>query len=89
METMTKGRVYATVDSKDNVKYISYYDKKNKRYKQIDLTGKPHIIEGKPTLPHTHRGYIHDEHGPRVPSAKEQRMIDKVLKIWENKKRGQ
>ena len=37
METMTKNRIYATIDYKGDVKHISFYDKENKRYKQIDL----------------------------------------------------
>ena len=37
METMTKNRVYVTLDQDGNPKFISYYDKDNKRRKQIDL----------------------------------------------------
>lgn len=85
METMTHGRVYATVDKEGNVKAISYYDKNNKRYKQIDIIGPKHKINGKAELPHTHKGYIHDEHGTRLPTSKEQKMIDRVLKTWQNK----
>lgn len=33
METMSKNRIYATIDYNGNVKYISFYDKENKRYK--------------------------------------------------------
>ena len=41
METMTKGRVYVTLDSEGKPKFISYYDNSNKRIKQIDLD-RPH-----------------------------------------------
>ena len=51
METMTKNRVYVTLTPQGEPKYISYYDKDNKRRKQIDLD-KPH--QG--VLPHTHHG---------------------------------
>ena len=37
METMTRGRVYVTVNDNDTLKFISYYDAMNKRVKQIDL----------------------------------------------------
>ena len=52
MESMTKNRVYVTLTPQGKPKYISYYDKDNKRRKQIDLD-KPH--QG--VLPHTHHGY--------------------------------
>ncbi len=83
-ETMTSGRVYVTVDSKNELKAITYYDKHNKRYKQVDLTGNPHIIDGKPVLPHTHKGYEHNEKGNYTVSPKEQKMIDRVTKTWYN-----
>lgn len=65
---------------------ITYYDKNNKIYKQINVYGKEHIINGKKELPHTHKGYLHNEHGDSVVSPKEQKMIDRILKIWHNKK---
>ena len=86
METMTHGRVYATVNDRDQVKAITYYDKHNKRYKQIDIIGKKHEVDGEKIIPHTHKGYVHDEHGTKAPSAKQQKMIDRVLKAWQNRK---
>ena len=62
METMTDGRVYAVVNTKNEIKSISYYDKNKKRYKQID-TGHLHNVNGKKIDLHTHKGYIHDEKG--------------------------
>lgn len=82
LETMTSGRVYATVNEKNEIKYITYYDKNNKRSKQIDLTGQPHVINGKPELPHTHKGYLHSEKGTYTLSKSELKMVDRVLKIW-------
>ena len=55
METMTKGRIYATVNRNNEIKSITYYDKHNKRYKQIDLTH-GHNVNGKVENPHTHKG---------------------------------
>ena len=84
METMTRGRVYVTVNADNALKYITYYDKKNKRFKQIDLT-RPHKINGVMTIPHTHKGYEHSEKGVYNVSIKEQEMIDRVTKIWHNR----
>ena len=86
METMTKGRIYATINELGKVLAITYYDKDNKRYKQIDVYGKAHMINGKPELPHTHKGYFHNEHGDAVVSPKEKKMIDRILEIWDNRK---
>lgn len=82
METMTNGRVYATVNDKNNIKAITYYDKHNKRFKQIDVTGRLHTIDGKPVIPHTHLGYVHEEHGTRVLSMSEKKMVERVLRTW-------
>lgn len=84
METMTKGRVYATVDSRDNISAITYYDKGNKRSKQIDLSH-PH----KNIMPHTHHGYLHNENdgakGAANLTPKEKRMIERVRNKWYNR----
>ena len=82
METMTKGRIYATVNSQNEIKAITYYDKNNKRFKQIDVTGRFHVVKGKPILPHTHLGYVHDENGTRNLMPKEQKMLERVLRTW-------
>ena len=47
LETMTSGRIYVTIGSDGNPRYISYYDKRNKKHKQIDIRGKAHTINGK------------------------------------------
>lgn len=81
METMTKGRVYVTVDNRDNLSAITYYDKARKRTKQIDLT-KAH----RGMQPHTHHGYHHNENdGPKGAARltpKEKRMVARVKKEW-------
>lgn len=84
METRTSNRVYVTVNHDDKLKYITYYDKKNKRRKQIDLDGVPHLIKGEKTLPHTHEGYYHDENGTRRLTAKERKMVENVTNLWYN-----
>lgn len=84
METMTRGRVYATVDSRNNVTAITYYDKENKRTKQIDLLH-PH----KGVIPHTHHGYLHNENDGKKGAAnltpEEKRMVERVKKKWYNR----
>ena len=83
-ETMTKGRVYVTVSNQDKLKSIIFFDKHNKRYKQIDIDH-PHKIDGVWTEPHTHKGYFHDEKGTFTASEKELKTVDKVIKIWNNR----
>lgn len=83
-ETMTNNRVYVTIDEAGNPKYISYYDKENKRKKQIDLD-KPHMG----VSPHTHHGYNHRENdtakGFSFLDTKERKMIERILEIWKEK----
>lgn len=56
LETMTRGRVYVTLNKNDNIKAITYYDTEKKRINQIDLD-RPHDK----VSPHTHHDYIHNE----------------------------
>lgn len=80
-ETMTKGRIYATVSEEENkVIYITFFDDNNKRSKQIDLAHAHDELK-----PHTHTGYYHDEGGTRGVNEEEKLVIDKVLKAWKNK----
>lgn len=81
METMTKGRVYVTVNGQNELKSVTYYDKKNERFKQLDIDH-THNIKGNLEQPHTHKGYFHNEKGDFKPSPKEQKMIDRVEKTW-------
>lgn len=87
METMAKGRVYVTVNADNTLKYITTHDASNKRATQIDLTLPAHVINGKPELPHTHFGYVHDENGTRKTNAGEMRLVEKVMNVWYNRKR--
>lgn len=82
-ETMTKGRVYVTVSKDNKLKSITYHDKNNKRYKQVDI-GHPHKVDGVPTIPHTHKGYEHDEKGTYSTSPRESKMIERVVSTWYN-----
>jgi hypothetical protein len=81
METMSKNRIYVTLDSKNKPKHITYYDRENKRVKQIDLFP-PH----KKMSPHTHHGYEHNERddvfGATNPTAAEKKIIEKIKRKW-------
>ena len=83
LETMTRGRVYVTLNSAGKPAYISYYDTANKRTKTIDLD---HFHAG--MKPHVHHGYHHNENGsPKGASAltpKERRMTERVENLWYN-----
>lgn len=85
METMTKGRVYATVNQDDHLKSITYYDTLGKRVKQIDLD---HSHRDLPL--HTHHGYAHNENdGPKGAAnltPEEKKMVEKVRRLWYNKR---
>ena len=43
------------------------------------------MINGEKVLPHSHVGYEHDEKGTKKLTKKENALIAKVNKIWENK----
>ena len=79
METMTKGRIYVTLDSSGKPNSITFY-RNGKRTRQIDLG---HWHEG--MKPHTHRGYEHDEKGTRPLTKHEQKIVDEVYRAWHNR----
>lgn len=82
METMTKGRLYVTVNDNDELKAITYYDKNSLRSKQIYISGNAHFVNGVYTIPHTHKSYNHSEKGTFALSEKEYKMVDRVKRIW-------
>ncbi|HEN3143866.1 TPA: hypothetical protein U4W96_000168 [Streptococcus agalactiae] len=85
METMTKGRVYVFIDKyKNTPKSIVYFDKNNKRNKQVDLDH-----EHKKMKPHVHHGYNHSEFevskkGGTNLTKRELKMVDRVNDEWYN-----
>ena len=80
-ETMTKGRVYVTVNARNELTAITYYDREGKRNKTVDLN---HKHDGK--QPHTHHGYNHAEGGTTGLSSKEVALIDFVRRTWYNRR---
>lgn len=85
METMTNGRIYVTLGKNNKPKSFTYYDKNNKRMKQVDIVGREHKVNGEYIIPHTHKGYLHDERGTRNLSPKESKMLERIKKTWDNK----
>lgn len=85
LETMTKGRVYVTLGSDGEPRYISYHDNENKRNKTIDIKRAHNGV-----VPHTHHGYNHNENdtakGYANLTTEEKIMVDRVKKLWNNKK---
>ena len=55
LETMTRGRVYVTINAKNEINSINYYDGNGERVKSINLLHDHHEIIGE----HTHIGYYH------------------------------
>ena len=85
METKSKGRIYVTLDFQGEPKFITFHDKELKRFRQIDLDH-AHPINGVPTQPHVHNGYFHNENGDAELSTKDKKIVERVLKIWYDKK---
>lgn len=83
MVTGTRGRVYATLDADNDIKYITFYDSEGEKTKQIDVFGRPH--NGMET-PHVHLGYMHDD-GIRYPDTKEDEIVEKTLQNWARKRK--
>lgn len=84
METRTRGRIYAVIGAQRQVKSIILFGDDGRRTAQIDVSGRPHLLNGNETLPHTHLGYVHDENGTRAPTQEEQALIDKITQLWHN-----
>ena len=80
--------MYVTLGGKnqDTPKTVTYYDKKGKKRKQIDISGNAHRIGDVviPT-PHTHLDYMHDRK-TRSLSVREQKTLDTILRVWDIKK---
>ncbi len=84
METMRKHRIYVTLGKHNNIRSIDFY-RRGKRIGQIDVSGNPHKINGKATIPHIHLGYFHQEiGGTRKLNDYEVGLVARVKRIWHN-----
>ncbi len=82
LETMTKGRVYVTINDKNEINSINYYGADGKRARSINLLHNHEEIKGE----HTHVGYYHKEKGTRHLTTQEKKLVEIVKKTWYNKK---
>lgn len=81
LETMTKGRIYVTLNNDTNKpQYVTFYSK-GKKTKTIDINGRKHKINGKYYRTHVHLGETHDENGSRPLNKAELKLIGKILKM--------
>lgn len=81
LETMTKGRIYATINDEGKINAISYYGADGKRVKTINLLHSHEQFKGV----HTHIGYYHDEGGTRALTADEKKLVAFVKKARYNR----
>lgn len=81
LETMTKWRIYATINDEGKINAISYYGADGKRIKTINLLHSHEQFKGE----HTHIGYYHDEGGTRGLTADEKKLVAFVKKVWYNR----
>ena len=81
LETMTKGRIYATINDEGKINAISYYGADGKRIKTINLLHSHEQFKGE----HTHIGYYHDEGGTRGLTADEKKLVAFLKKACYNK----
>lgn len=81
METQTKGRIYVTVNDRNELRYITFYDNNNKRSKQIDL--QKHIVNGKLEKYHKHKGYKHNGMATEL-NKNEFKLVERIYKKWYN-----
>ncbi len=80
LETRTRGRVYVTVNDRNEINSINYYDSTGKRRKTINLLHSHDKIEGQ----HTHEGYFHNENGTRHLTDDEKKLVAFAKRIWYN-----
>lgn len=81
LETMTRGRIYATINDENKINSICYYGIDGKREKTINLLHSHEQFKGE----HTHIGYYHDEGGTRELNADEKKLVAFVKKAWYNR----
>ncbi|HJA23201.1 MAG TPA: hypothetical protein H9958_03130 [Candidatus Limosilactobacillus intestinavium] len=89
METMTRGRIYATVNKQGKLKSLDLYGKNGRRLAHIGVNGAPHKINGEAVLPHIHMGYFHTEYGgSRKLNDYESGLVAKAQRALYNYRRG-
>ena len=87
IETMTRGQsLWCTELERKSWKH-SHFDNENKRSKRIDLDH-----THKKMIPHTQHGYMtggnDGKKGVSSLTPNEKKMVERIRRLWENKKRG-
>lgn len=84
LETMTRGRIYVTLNAKGNPANIYYFNNELKKSKRIDITQshqkmKPHIHGFEEQIQRN------GNKGASRLNEKEEKMVERVNKIWYNR----
>lgn len=86
IETITKGRIYVTLNSKGEPSQIYYFNNELKRNRRVDITQWHQKIK-----PHTHnyeeKINKNGKKGVSKLTTEEKKMVDRVKKLWYNYKR--
>ncbi len=79
METMTKGRIYATIGG-NNINAITFFDNKNRRAVVLERDKKTDTW-------HKHYGYEHAERGKNHETLNDadKEVIAKIKQMWNNR----
>ena len=80
METMTSGRIYVEIGGNDILRIVQF-GSDNKRSKVIEFDKRLHKW-------HVHKGYFHTENSGSDHddlSSEDDKLLAKVLKIWQNR----
>lgn len=82
LETMTNGRVYVLLNSKDDIKSITFFDRENKRNRVVEIDHRHQKMRE-----HVHKGYERPMKDGKSyatrPTAKDREMIDRVKNLWD------
>lgn len=81
LETMTRGRIYVTLNSKGNPSNIYYFNNELKRNRRIDITQSHQNMK-----PHNHHSEEQELHNGKKGASKltteEKKMVERVQKIY-------
>ena len=85
-ETMTRGRVYVQLNSKNEPGYVIYFNNELKRNKRIDLTHYHAKLK-----PHDHyfeeKVNMNSKSGASKLTPQEIKLLDRIYKVWYKKGR--
>lgn len=86
LETMTRGRIYVTLNSKGNPSNIYYFNNELKRNRRIDIT--QYHKKMKPHNHHFEEQIVQNgKKGASKLTTKETKMVERIEKIWSKYKK--